>query len=71
MADDDVITLKTKCPICGERGRHRYRPFCSARCKDLDLGKWFTGAYTVPVVDLPEEADSLPEMMPDEGEGRF
>jgi endogenous inhibitor of DNA gyrase (YacG/DUF329 family) len=26
----------------------RFRPFCSARCADVDLGRWFTGAYRLP-----------------------
>ena len=30
-------------------------PFCSARCKAVDLGKWFTGAYRVPGPPAPEE----------------
>lgn len=30
-------------------------PFCSARCKSLDLGAWASGAYTIPVVEVDEE----------------
>jgi endogenous inhibitor of DNA gyrase (YacG/DUF329 family) len=29
----------------------RFRPFCSARCKAVDLGRWLTGAYTIPGTD--------------------
>jgi endogenous inhibitor of DNA gyrase (YacG/DUF329 family) len=29
----------------------QYRPFCSARCRDIDLGRWFKEVYTVPVVE--------------------
>lgn len=40
------------CPICGEpaapRGASRAFPFCSPRCKLLDLGKWFEESYRVP-----------------------
>ena len=45
------------CPICAKDSDARYRPFCSKRCSDLDLGKWLTGAYTVPVEDddAPQE----------------
>ena len=42
------------CPICGKDAVKRYRPFCSRRCADIDLGKWLTGAYAVPV---EEESD--------------
>jgi len=36
-----------KCPICGKVTVEAYRPFCSKRCADIDLGKWFAGAYTI------------------------
>ncbi len=32
----------------------KYRPFCSKRCADIDLGNWFTEQYTVEAVDLDE-----------------
>jgi endogenous inhibitor of DNA gyrase (YacG/DUF329 family) len=35
----------------------RYRPFCSARCANVDLGRWLNEAYTVPVEDDAEDAD--------------
>jgi endogenous inhibitor of DNA gyrase (YacG/DUF329 family) len=34
----------------------KYRPFCSARCADADLGRWFSGAYAVPGEPVPPEA---------------
>lgn len=46
-----------KCPICSkETDDNKYRPFCSKRCADIDLGNWFNGAYNVPAVEL-DEAD--------------
>ncbi len=46
-----------KCPICGKQTDDmKYRPFCSKRCADVDLGNWFNGSYNVPVVEL-DEAD--------------
>ncbi|MBJ3763843.1 DNA gyrase inhibitor YacG [Maribius pontilimi] len=41
------------CPICDRRTDPKYRPFCSRRCADVDLGKWLTGSYAVPA----EESD--------------
>jgi len=41
------------CPICGKEPDPKYRPFCSRRCADVDLGKWLTGGYAVPD-DAPE-----------------
>jgi len=40
-----------KCPECGKPRQHDYRPFCSERCRDLDLNKWFKGSYAIPVKD--------------------
>jgi endogenous inhibitor of DNA gyrase (YacG/DUF329 family) len=36
-----------KCPICGKPTVHAVRPFCSARCADIDLGRWVSGAYVI------------------------
>ena len=41
-----------KCPRCGTEttfANNSYRPFCSERCKMVDLGKWMSEAYQVPV----------------------
>ena len=35
------------CPICKKTTLEPYRPFCSARCKDVDLGKWLIGGYVI------------------------
>ena len=43
------------CPICQKLPVASYRPFCSKRCADLDLAKWFSGAYTVPIDGADEE----------------
>lgn len=63
MADDGGPTMVgKKCPMCGKQAVHRYRPFCSRRCADIDLGRWLTGAYSVPSVEDPdgfEEAFNL------------
>lgn len=51
---------RRQCPICkrvvpeGEAGA-RYRPFCSKRCADVDLGKWLTGSYAIPARDEESE----------------
>ncbi len=37
-----------RCPICGKPTRHEVRPFCSVRCRDVDLARWFGGTYRVP-----------------------
>jgi endogenous inhibitor of DNA gyrase (YacG/DUF329 family) len=47
------------CPICSRSSVARFRPFCSARCADVDLGRWLTGSYAIPVPDdeLDDEDD--------------
>jgi endogenous inhibitor of DNA gyrase (YacG/DUF329 family) len=48
------------CPICGDPTEHRYRPFCSRRCADRDLGKWLNGSYAIPSDD-PEDIEQALE----------
>ena len=40
------------CAICKRPQQAELRPFCSRRCADLDLQKWFSGSYAIPVVEL-------------------
>jgi uncharacterized protein len=55
---------RSRCPICGRPRVHEYRPFCSARCRDVDLGRWFGEVYTVPAAepgyDEQEDEDGAP-----------
>lgn len=47
-----------QCPICGNARAAAHRPFCSQRCQDRDLARWFGGAYAVPGRPaLPEEIE--------------
>jgi uncharacterized protein len=46
---------KRRCPICGEPVTTEHRPFCSARCKLIDLGRWLDGNYRFATDDAPEE----------------
>lgn len=53
------------CPICGKETEAKYRPFCSRRCADIDLGRWLTGSYAIPVAeDEPAEEDPTPPNRP-------
>ncbi|TGY89752.1 DNA gyrase inhibitor YacG [Marinicauda algicola] len=56
-------TTAPKCPSCNAPAVREFRPFCSKRCADADLGRWFSGAYAIPGQPVPREA--LP---PREGE---
>jgi uncharacterized protein len=43
------------CPICGEAAAQEFRPFCSRRCADVDLNRWLSGVYVIPVIENEEE----------------
>ena len=45
---------KRPCPLCQTPSVHKYHPFCSARCADIDLHKWLGGQYAVPAVEQPD-----------------
>ncbi len=55
------------CPTCGKPATARNRPFCSKRCADVDLQRWFTGRYAIPVA---EEEDGPDESSGDDDAGQ-
>lgn len=54
-----------RCPHCGASSRldagNPHRPFCSERCRLLDLGAWFDGRHAIPVVEDEPEGDASGE----------
>lgn len=72
------MNVKRKCPTCSRmfepsEETRPYRPFCSARCRGADLGKWLDGGYRIatPLTDDAEldaggtdEAESDPDKLP-------
>ena len=53
----DALTGRP-CAICGKPAIVQYRPFCSRRCADVDLNRWFTGSYAVPAApEINENGD--------------
>jgi uncharacterized protein len=53
--------MRVKCPRCGKPAEFEgnpYRPFCSERCKLIDLGQWISGEYRIPTVPDEEEDTS-------------
>lgn len=49
------------CPICHKTTQAKWRPFCSRRCADIDLGRWMTQTYRVPVEDDEVQSDTPSE----------
>jgi endogenous inhibitor of DNA gyrase (YacG/DUF329 family) len=46
------------CPICGKPASEASRPFCSERCRDVDLNRWLSNSYAIPAAkDDDENAD--------------
>lgn len=59
MPETKVTRLRPTrpCPICGKSSVQAFHPFCSARCADIDLNRWLSGAYAIPAGKDEEEQD--------------
>jgi endogenous inhibitor of DNA gyrase (YacG/DUF329 family) len=57
-----------RCPVCGKPREERFRPFCSRRCAQIDLGRWLKGSYAVPGRES-DEGDGAPGPGQDAEEG--
>lgn len=61
--------LAKACPNCGKAAVEEFRPFCSKRCANVDLHRWLTGAYAIPVKEDEDEDGEKPrEAIPGEDE---
>lgn len=58
---------KGGCVICGKPKDETYKPFCSKRCADVDLNRWFSGGYAIPA-EAQDEPDE--ENKPDNNDQR-
>ena len=57
-ATDNIVPLiGGKCPTCGSRPIQAFRPFCSKRCADLDLARWFNEDYRIPEEQAADQHD--------------
>jgi len=60
---DNVTPIRGRdCPTCGGPASLEHRPFCSRRCKDVDLSRWLGGRYRIatdeaPIEPAPEPGD--------------
>ncbi len=53
------IVKTASCPTCGKPSELEWRPFCSKRCADIDLGRWFNESYVVPTSITPEDENAV------------
>jgi endogenous inhibitor of DNA gyrase (YacG/DUF329 family) len=56
-ADADRRPAKP-CPICGKPSVAASRPFCSERCREVDLNRWLSGRYAIPAREGDDEDDA-------------
>lgn len=57
----NVVPIKRpRCPVCRKPTEAKWRPFCSKRCADIDLGRWLNESYSIPSHEEPER-DSASE----------
>ena len=45
------------CPTCGKPALEAVKPFCSKRCADVDLQRWLSGTYAIPVAEDAERPE--------------
>jgi endogenous inhibitor of DNA gyrase (YacG/DUF329 family) len=60
MNEIDRKQSATHCPICGKATDQAFKPFCSKRCADIDLNRWLSGVYAVPVKEDEDEDGERP-----------
>ncbi|HEY8101515.1 MAG TPA: DNA gyrase inhibitor YacG [Burkholderiaceae bacterium] len=58
------------CPTCGKKvewtEQSKYRPFCSNRCKQIDLGAWAEEKYSIPTAPTNDESSDDDSKLPDQ-----
>ena len=49
-----------RCAVCGKPVDDKFKPFCSARCRDVDLNRWLSGVYSIPATEETDEDGERP-----------
>ena len=57
---DRKLPATGSCPLCGKPTEAAFKPFCSNRCADIDLNRWLSGVYAVPVKEDEDEDGERP-----------
>jgi endogenous inhibitor of DNA gyrase (YacG/DUF329 family) len=61
IASANLTPRATRCRICGKPANSQHQPFCSARCRNIDLGRWLKGNYRVETEEPPADDADEPE----------
>lgn len=62
MANVTPLRPTRPCPECKRPSQREHYPFCSSRCRNVDLNRWLTGAYVLPAVESSEDSDGEEDM---------
>lgn len=64
MSDENKVSAKVEplrkampCPECGKPSHREHYPFCSNRCREVDLSRWLNGSYAIPVGEDESKAE--------------
>jgi uncharacterized protein len=55
MNEVDRKISPSRCPLCNKPTDTAFKPFCSKRCADIDLNRWLSGVYAIPVKETDDE----------------
>jgi endogenous inhibitor of DNA gyrase (YacG/DUF329 family) len=53
----EPLRPKRPCPECGRPSSRETYPFCSVRCKEIDLNRWLSGAYSIPATEEEDQGE--------------
>ena len=56
-----MSTASRGCAICDKPQVDKFKPFCSARCADIDLHRWMKGSYAIPGRPSDEDEEGAAE----------
>jgi uncharacterized protein len=56
-SDDSSLPRAPLCSICGKPTEAAFKPFCSARCANVDLARWLGGAYAISSATADDDED--------------
>lgn len=48
-----MVRTKSGCPICRKPADPEFKPFCSQRCRQVDLNRWLSESYRIPGAERP------------------
>lgn len=57
IAKVEPLRKARACPECSRPSHREHYPFCSDRCRSVDLSRWLKGSYAIPAVEAEREDD--------------